>query len=84
MAQDQRPNSPNRADGWLGELTLRGESLQDEAIAYSSRWGRRASDLGLLPISLKNYLRLLEWTARQLRNGRLQNIPQDVEALLDD
>ena len=82
-AQDQRSGSPNRADGWLGELTLRGESLQDEAIAYSSRWGRRASDLGLLPISFKDYLRLLEWTARQLRSGRLQNIPQDVEALLD-
>ncbi len=36
-----------------------------------------------MPISLKDYLRLLEWTARQLRNGRLQNIPQDVEALLE-
>ena len=55
--------------GWLGELTLREETLQDETIAFSSRWGRRRSDLGLLPISLENYLRLLDWTARQLRKA---------------
>ena len=34
LAQEQRPNSPNRADGWLGELTLREETLQDETIAF--------------------------------------------------
>ena len=83
LAQEQRPNSPNRADGWLGELTLREETLQDETIAFSSRWGRRASDLGLLEISLENYLRLLQWTARQLRSGQRTAVPKDVETLLD-
>jgi hypothetical protein len=37
----------------------------------------------LLPISLENYLRLLEWTARQLRSGARTTVPQDIEALLD-
>ena len=83
LAQEQRPNSPNRADGWLGELTLREEHLQDETVALTSRWVRRASDLGLLSISLKSYLRLLEWTARQLRSGRRTTVPKDVESLLD-
>ncbi len=63
------------ADGWLGELTLREGTLEDETIALTSRWGRRASDLGLLPISLESYLRLLEWTARQLRSGQRSTVP---------
>ncbi len=83
MAQEQRSNSSNRADGWLGELTLREGTLEDETIALTSRWGRRASDLGLLPISLESYLRLLEWTARQLRSGQRSTVPKDVETLLD-
>jgi len=83
QAMTQRANARDRADGWLGELTLREGTLEDETIAYSSRWGRRASDLGLLPISLENYLKLLEWTARQLRSGQRSTIPADLETLLD-
>ncbi len=34
-------------------------------------------------IPLENYLRLLQWTARQLRSGQRTTVPKDVETLLD-
>ena len=82
-AQSQRKNARNRADGWMAELTLRPERKADESLAYSSRSGRRASDLGILPMSLEDYLKLLKWTARLLRSGQRSTIPKDLEAILD-
>ena len=82
-AQSQRKNARGRADGWMAELTLRPERKADELMAYSSHSGRRASDLGILPISLEDYLRLLTWTARLLRSGQRSTIPKDLEAILD-
>ncbi len=82
-AQSQRKDARNRADGWMAELTLRPERKADEALAYSSRSGRRASDLGVLPISLQDYLKLLTWTARLLQSGQRSKIPKDLESLLD-
>ena len=67
----------------MAELTLRPERKAEESLAYSSRSGRRASDLGVLPISLEDYLKLLKWTARLLRSGQRSTIPQDLEAILD-
>ncbi len=82
-AQSRRKNARDRADGWMAELTLRPERKADEALAYSSRSGRRASDLGVLPISLADYLKLLLWTARLLASGQRSKIPKDLEAVLD-
>ena len=50
QAQSQRTNARDRADGWMAELTLRPERKADESLAYSSRTGRRALDLGILPM----------------------------------
>jgi hypothetical protein len=83
MAASQPKNSRTRADGWMAELTLRPESKADEKLACSSRTGRRASDLGILPISLENYVKLLKWTARLLLSGQRRTIPKDLEAVLD-
>lgn len=83
QARDQRRNARDRADGWMAELTLRPERKADEACAYTSRSGRRASDLGVLPISLEDYLKLLRWTARLLESGQRSTIPKDLEAVLD-
>ena len=52
QAAGMRKNAADRPDAWLGELTLPPERKSDEALAYASRSGRRASDLGILPISL--------------------------------
>jgi hypothetical protein len=83
MAQSQPASARNRADGWMAELTLRPERKSDEALAYTSRTGRRASDLGTLPISLQDWLKLLKWTARLLKSGARSRIPKDLEAVLD-
>jgi hypothetical protein len=83
QAQGQRKQAAHRPDGWLGELTLRPERKGDETLADSSRTGRRASDLGLLPISLANYVQLLQWTARQLKSGQRNTIPADLATVLD-
>ena len=82
-AQSQRKNARDRADGWMAELTLRPERKADESLAYSSRTGRRASDLGILPMSLEDYLKLLKWTAELLRSGQRSTIPKNLEAILD-
>ncbi len=83
QAHGQRKHAGNRADGWLGELTLRPERKGDTALADGSRTGRRASDLGLLPITLPNYVQLLQWTAVQLKSGQRDTIPVDLASVLD-
>jgi hypothetical protein len=83
QAQGQRKQAAHRPDGWLGELTLRPERKGDEALADGSRTGRRASDLGLLPISLASYVQLLQWTAHQLTSGQRETIPADLVTVLD-
>jgi hypothetical protein len=83
QAQGLRKNAADRPDGWLGELTLPPERKVDEALADASRTGRRASDLGLLPVSLEDYVRLLKWTAQQLKSGQRDTIPADLVAVLE-
>jgi len=83
QARAQRPNARNRADDWLGELTWQDEAAADEAVYLSSQTGKRASDLGWLPISLEDYLRLLDWTAQQILSGQQSTVPQDLESILD-
>jgi len=51
--------------------------------SVGSRRPRRASDRGLLPMTLQSYLELLDWTGRQLRAGTLGVIPQGLESILD-
>ena len=48
-----------------------------------SRTGRRASDQGLLSITLDDYLKLLKCTSQLLTSGQRQTIPKDLEELLD-
>ena len=59
QALGQRPQARHRSAGWLGELTWRDGDAMDETTKFSSCTGRRASDLGLLPISLEDYLAIL-------------------------
>ena len=69
-------------DGWLCELTL-----DPRAIAYTGRsqskspW--RASDKGLLPISLDDYLELLDWSGRQVRSDKRGAIPGHLAPILE-
>ncbi len=86
---------PSRRDGWLSpiELDERAEPLTTATpapqfvAAATKRVGsvrsRRASDRGLLPMTLQSYLELLGWTGRQLRAGTRGVIPQGLESILD-
>jgi hypothetical protein len=62
---------------------LQPERKGDEALACTSRSGRRASDQGILPVSLEDYVKLLQWTAKQLQSGQRSTIPSDLAAVLD-
>jgi hypothetical protein len=83
LARQQAADAANRADGWLGELTLLAGSEENEQVVYRSRTGRRASDLGLLTLTLDEYVWLLEATLALWQAGERRVVPQDLEALLE-
>ena len=70
-------------DHWLCELTLQegAESVVRAGLRSQTPW--RASDKGLLPISLEDYLQLLDWTGRQLRGDRRDAIPSYLMPILE-
>jgi hypothetical protein len=72
-----------KLDGWLCELTLDEGARTDSPHRFRSQSGRRASDEGLLPISLEHYLQLLDWTGRQLRRGKRGAIPAHLAPILE-
>ena len=63
-------------DGWLTPISL----TETHTI---TRRERRASDKGFLPLSLPEYLRLLDWTGRQIRHDKRGSIPTDLAPILD-
>jgi len=72
-----------RPDGWLCELSLQdGLSVEQRSAAESaSHW--RASDKGILSISLEKYLQLLDWTGRQIHANKRGAIPAHLAPILD-
>jgi len=66
-------------DRWLAPLTLEPDHLGD--VPCESDY--RASDKGLLPLSLDDYLKLLDWSGRQLRADKRGVIPADLAPILD-
>jgi hypothetical protein len=71
-----------RADGWLCELTLDQRS-ETYVGATSSQTPWRASDKGLLSIALEDYLELLDWTGRTVREDKKGAIPWHLTPILD-
>ena len=78
----QQPNSAMPPDRWLCELMLNeapGVDLR-ERLCSQTPW--RASDKGLLPLTLEKYLELLDWTGRQVREGSRETIPESLAPIL--
>ena len=48
-----------------------------------NKTGTRCSDKGFLPMSLGDYLELLDWTGRQLAQGKKGRIPDTVGPILE-
>jgi hypothetical protein len=81
--QDAQASSAMPADGWLCELTLIEGPQADvrEGLHGSTPW--RASDKGLLPIRWEDYLCLLDWTGRELREDKPGAIPAHLAGVLE-
>ena len=70
-------------DGWLCELTLQEGVNADVRLGTESTTPWRASDKGLLPIRLEDYLQLLDWSGRAVRDGKSGSIPNHLAPILD-
>ena len=66
-------------DGWLCPVCLDGD-----AEAKAGRSGnRRASNKGYLPMGFEDYLRILDWTGRQVRSDKRGAIPPELRPILE-
>ncbi len=70
------------ADGWLCELTLEDSQSPFGGATECAITSRRASDKGLLPITLDDYLRLLDASGRMLRTDKSGVIPAELAPIL--
>ena len=79
----QQPELPIiKRDRWLCELSLDEGTPANVSHDACSETPWRASDKGLLPISLDDYLMLLDWTGRQIRQDKKRAIPSELAPIL--
>ena len=72
-----------RRDDWLTPLTV-----DERSVAYKgampSKTGKRASDKGFLGMSFELYLKLLDWTGRQIRlDTKKGRIPVELAPIME-
>ena len=67
-------------DEWLSPLTLSKRETSDEPRKH--RQGFRASDKGFLQLELKDYLRLLNWTAKQRDPSENTQVPPSLQSVV--
>ena len=77
-AEDQRTEHGPRA-GWLCPLAL--SPPRKRVRERTSK--RRCSNKGCLPMTLDQYLQLLDWTGRQLQRGKRGRIPPECGPILE-
>jgi REP element-mobilizing transposase RayT len=75
----QKKSAEPTPDGWLAPLSLVADQLGD----VPSEAGRRASDKGLLPMSLDEYLQLLDWCGREIHGDKRGAIPAALPPILE-
>lgn len=68
------------ASGWLSPVEI--DQRLDPVGPDLDDGGRRASVKGFLPLSLLEYLQLLDWTGRQLRAQSRGAIPEELSPIL--
>ena len=65
--------------GWLSPIA---EAPERNAVREKVT-SRRASNKGCLPMSLGDYLQLLDWTGRQIRTDKRGAMPQNLESMFE-
>ena len=82
--RQRRRVSESRRDRWLSPIRRERASLRvGEETAPRRRNWRRASSQSFLALRFRDYLRLLDWTGRQLRRGKRGAIPARLAPILD-
>lgn len=81
LAQGVAPEE--RADCWLSEFYLDPRSDAYVPGPQPSVTGKRASDKGVLPLQIDDYLQLLDWTGRQLAKDKPGAIPKHLAPILE-
>jgi REP element-mobilizing transposase RayT len=72
-----------RRDDWLTPVTVDERSVAYQGAMPSSS-GKRASDKGFLGMSFELYLKLLDWTGRQIRRDhKTGRIPADLVPIME-
>ena len=74
---------PAACDRWLCELTIDESASTDIQTELDNVSPWRASDKGILSMTLEDYLKLLDWTGRQLRRDKRGSIPRNLAPILD-
>jgi hypothetical protein len=69
-----------RKSGWLSPMEI--DEHHDPPGADGDGSGRRASKKGFLSISVTDYLALLDWTGRAIRDDKRGAIPEHLAAIL--
>ena len=86
LAKEKRQRKYRRSgrrvlrDAWLAPLTL--DSQSRSLDPQPSDTGTRASNKGFLPLSLQEYVKLLDWTGRQGRQDKRGKIPSSLLPIL--
>ena len=65
--------------GWLSPIPLQPK----RQAVRAKKTERRASNKGVLSLGVGEYLRLLDWTARQVRSDKRGTMPAELEPLFE-
>ena len=82
-AGESHHDSQQAVDGWLCELTIDETKDPSDPSSIRSATARRASDKGLIPMSLDDYLKLLEASGRMVRDDKTGAIPAEIAPILE-
>ena len=77
ICERQKPSkrTGDSRDGWLAPMGGQSKSAKDS--------DRRASNDEMISLKLDEYLGLLDWTGRQIRQGKSGSIPTSLSPILD-
>jgi REP element-mobilizing transposase RayT len=77
--KEKSGSTQQKQDAWLAPVYLNERSTPGPK---ANRSGRRASDKGFLPIRLDEYVKLVDWTGRQIAKGKRGRIPDSCRPIL--